>query len=105
MITKFTAKEQALTHKPSGGMGAYGTPKRRKQLPARFFLDSANRKYPFKTSDGKVSRRLLDAAIHRAAQYGHTAIEARGRRLLQQYFGANRKGSKKVYVVSKRAIR
>jgi len=109
-ITKFTTKEQAFTHKPTGGMGKYGTPKRRKKVPAHVFLDPVHRKYPYKVyKNGKwvVSRRSLVAAIHRAAQHHHPEIEARARRLLNRYFGSQeeRRKSKKVYVVSKKAIK
>ena len=109
-VAKFTQAEQAFTHKPTGGMGKYGTPKRRKEAPAHVFLDPVHRKYPYKVyKNGRwvISRRLLVAAIHRAAQYHHPEIEARARRLLKRYFGSQeeRKGSRRVYVVSKKAIK
>lgn len=101
-ITKFTKKEETFTNKEEGGMGAYGTPKRREELPGSYFLMPKERKFPYKTSDGKISRRLLIAAIHRAAQYGYKDVESKAREILNREFGSE---SKKLYQVPKEAIK
>lgn len=102
-ITKFTKKEKQFSDIPGRHVGKFATPKRRRQLPASYFLEPKERKYPYRLANGQVSRRLLVAAIHRAAQYGNKTVEAKARRLLERYFGKEeeRKKSKKVYAKKK----
>ena len=81
-LTKFSKKLNNLL----GKGGKYETQHRRKDVPSSYFLMEKARKYPYKTPDGKVSRQLLVAAIHRAAQYGHTGIMHKAQELLDKYF-------------------
>ena len=81
-ITRFTGEVKKLTSKG----GRYLTPKRRKSVPSNRFLLPSVRKFPYRTPSGKVSRELLEAAIHRAAQYGYGAVERKAKRLLNTYF-------------------
>lgn len=104
-IAKFTQKEKVYGNVPGSRTGKFATPKRRQELSGSNFLLPNERKFPYKTSDGKVSRRLLIAAIHRAAQYGYHDVESRARRLLEENFGKERKGSNEAYVVNKKSIK
>ena len=82
LITKFNKKLEKLT----GKGGKYETQNRRKQVSGDYFLLSKARKFPYKTPDGKVSRQLLVAAIHRAAQYGYKGVMHKAQSLLNEYF-------------------
>ena len=71
---------------------AQGT-KKREAMPASAFLNSKEKKYPYKVKrEGKwvVSKSGLRAAISRAAQQGDTSIENRARRMYQRLFGSSK---------------
>jgi len=64
------------------------TQKRRRELPARYFLLPKQRKYPYvNPNTGKPSVYLLTAAYRRAKQYHRNDIAAKAARLLKRYFG------------------
>ena len=84
----FTEKEEKYFRVGKGATktrGIYATEKQRKKQPANYFLDTKNRKYPYRNPDGSINCRLLRAAITRAAQYHHPTIEAKARRLYNKY--------------------
>ena len=63
--------------------------KERKNMPASAFLDSKNKKYPYKTKrngEWKPSRSGLIAAKSRAAQQHKPSLVAKADRLLSRYF-------------------
>ncbi len=100
-IAKFTKTEDQFTNLPQGGMGKFGTPKRRKEAPATDFLMPKQRKFPYKVN-GKIDKRLLIAAIHRAGQYGYKGVELRAQRILQEF---EKKNPKQVFIISNKAIK
>ncbi len=57
----------------------------RKKAPAGFFLLPGERKFPIKNKDGSLNCNLVRAAITRAAQYGYSSVEAKARRLYEEY--------------------
>lgn len=61
--------------------------KGRAELPDSYFLMQKERKFPYKTHDGKISKKLLMAAYKRAKQYGYDEVASRARNLLKRYFG------------------
>lgn len=72
---------------------AQGT-KARDKMPASAFLDSKNKKYPYKTkgSDGKyhVSKSGLKAAKSRAAQQHKPGLVAKADRIYSRNFGGKK---------------
>lgn len=67
------------------------TDKQRENMPATAFLDTKNKKYPFKVKrNGKwvPSRAGLIAAKSRAGQQHKKALEDKADRLLKRYFKA-----------------
>lgn len=80
---KFNKKEK----KAFAPGGSLSTEKQRLTRPRGDFLDSANRKYPFKVG-GKVSCDLLRAAQVRAKQNGHDDIAARAKAMFDKTCGA-----------------
>jgi len=82
---KFGQKEEKLFEKG----GKYLTEKRREEVPSSYFLDQENRKYPWKTPDGKANEKLLRAAYRRASQYHQPGIAALAKRKLAQYFNVH----------------
>ena len=66
-----------------------GSEKKRQEMPASCFLDTKNRKYPFKVKrNGQwvPSRRGLIAAKSRAAQQHKSELVAKADRLLKRHF-------------------
>jgi len=61
--------------------------KKRADLPDSYFLMPKERKFPYKTADGKISKKLLMAAYKRARQWGYTQVAAKAKRLLKRHFG------------------
>lgn len=80
----FSKKEESQFN-PGGSLS---TPKKREQVPADHFLMPTERKYPYKTSDGKISCNMLRAAISRAGQNGESEVESKARSLLKSHCGA-----------------
>lgn len=72
---------------------AQGT-KARDKMAGTSFLDSKNKRYPWK-KNGKPSKEGLLAAYKRARQQGDTAIAAKAARLLKSHFGYTVGGDKK----------
>jgi len=62
--------------------------KARAKMPRSAFLDSENRRYPYKTKSSsgrwKISDRGLMAAYRRAAQQGHTSIKNKALAILNR---------------------
>lgn len=78
---------------PKGSKGwkdpSKGSEKKREEMPASAFLDTKNRRYPFKKKqNGKwvPSRSGLMAAKSRAAGQHEAALVAKADRLLKRYF-------------------
>jgi len=72
----FGTKEEAAAHG-----------KQRKELPDSYFLLPSERKFPYKTADGKISKKLLMAAYKRARQYGYESVAQKAKQLLKKHFG------------------
>ena len=65
--------------------GKYSTPKqRREKAKVSDFLLPKERKYPYKVN-GKISCKLLRAAITRAGQYKETSVQKRAERLYYRH--------------------
>lgn len=63
--------------------------KEREKVPANFFLLPGDRKFPYRNKDGSLNCNLLRAAIGRAAQFNYGSVEAKARKLYQQYCQKN----------------
>jgi len=60
-------------------------PSQREEAKASNFLMPEERKFPYKNKDGSINCKLVRAAITRAAQHGHTKVEAKARRIYEKY--------------------
>ncbi len=60
-------------------------PELRKQAPKDYFLDPVNRRYPYKTWDGKISCERLKAAMSLASLHGESRIYARAKTLYENH--------------------
>lgn len=58
-------------------------PSQREEAKSSNFLMPKERKFPYKNKDGSINCNLVRAAITRAAQYGHTQVEAKARRIYE----------------------
>jgi hypothetical protein len=76
----FGKKENAAFN--SGG--EYSTPAKRRKDDSGDFLMPAERKYPYKI-DGKISCKLLRAAMSRAGQQGATGVAKRAKSLYTEH--------------------
>ncbi len=52
----------------------------RQDVPARYFLDESNRKYPFRNRDGTYNCRMLKSAIRLAGMHGDDEVQSRAQR-------------------------
>ena len=57
----------------------------REKAPKDYFLDPANRKYPYRTWEGEISCDRLKAAMSLAALHGHERILARAKMLYEKH--------------------
>jgi len=63
-----------------------GSQKKRKKLPADYFLLPKERKFPYRDpKTGKVRCDLLGAVIARSRQHGYSEVARKARSLLQRY--------------------
>jgi len=60
-------------------------PELREKAPKDYFLDPANRKYPYRTWEGEISCDRLKAAMSLAALHGHERILARAKMLYEKH--------------------
>ena len=60
-------------------------PKLKEKAPKDYFLDPANRKYPYRTWDGEISCERLKAAMSLASLHGHSIIYARAKTLYENH--------------------
>lgn len=79
---KFGAKENAAF--ASGGN--YSTPAARRKDDSGDFLLPKERKYPYKIN-GKISCKLLRAAMSRAGEYGQADVAKRAKALWTEHCG------------------
>lgn len=76
------AKKHPLAFGKKEKSAAYGPA--RAKMPASYFLLPSERKFPYKTAEGKVSPKLLMAAYKRAKQYGYTSVATKAIKKLKQ---------------------
>jgi hypothetical protein len=76
------AKKHPLEFGQKEESAAYGPG--RAKMPASSFLLPSEKKFPYKTPDGRVSTKLLMAAYKRARQYGYTNVASKALRLLKK---------------------
>jgi len=76
-------EESAFAYGKRGGK--YSTPKRRRErAKASDFLLPKERKFPYKIG-GKISCKLLLAAIRRGGQHGYPEVQAKARKLYSSH--------------------
>ena len=59
--------------------------KKRKEMPSSYFLVPSQRKYPYKTREGKISCAGLRSAMRVAAFRGNKAVLAKAKRLYEKH--------------------
>jgi len=64
--------------------------KEREKVPADYFLDPDNRRYPYKNRDGSINCYMLRSAIRLASMHGEESIRKRAQELYDKYCGGKK---------------
>lgn len=59
----------------------------REKLPADYFLDQENRRYPYKNKDGSINCYMLRSAIRLAGMHGDEQIQKKAQELYNKHCG------------------
>lgn len=59
----------------------------REKVPADYFLDPENRRYPYKNRDGSINCYMLRSAIRLAGMHGEEGIKQKAQELFNKHCG------------------